>query len=175
MTPAPSAQSAAPAQLSPDQLIKLCAVNNELFERTFFPKTVRQPNAPFHADWWGHLENPHLRYINLVCFRDSAKTSKLRIFTAKRIAYNQSRTILYIGASEKHALRSIRWLKARIEEKLGAGGIKRREPLAETFGLRPGKKWTDDEIEIEHGLGGQPIWILGVGATSTQLRGINFD
>lgn len=158
-----------------DELVKLCAVDNDLFERTYFPKTVRQPSAPFHKDWWSHLENPLLRYINLVCFRDSAKTSKLRIFTAKRIAYNLSRTILYIGASEKHALRSIRWIKARIEPKLGANGVKRREPLAEHFDLRPGSKWTDEEIEILHGIETQPIWIIGVGVTSTQLRGINFD
>src|SRR5512147_1601018 len=94
--------SSAPAPLSPDELIKLCAVDNNLFEKTFFPKTVRQASAPFHADWWQHLENPTLRYMSLVCFRDSGKTSKIRMFTAKRIAYNTSRTILYIGASEKH-------------------------------------------------------------------------
>lgn len=163
------------SSLAPDELVKLCAVDNGLFERTFFPKTVRQPSAPFHADWWRHLENPSLRYINLVCFRDSAKTSKLRIYTAKRIAYNLSRTILYIGASEKHAIRSIRWIKARIEEKIGAKGARRKEPLAEMFDLRPGSKWTDDEIEIYHGLDVEPIWVMGVGVTSTQLRGINFD
>lgn len=169
-TPQPAALG-----LAPDELVKLCAIDNNLFEKTFFPKTVRQPSAPYHADWWQHLENPSLRYINLIAHRDSAKTSKLRIFTAKRIAYNLSRTILYIGASEKHAIRSIRWIKARIEEKIGAGGVKRREPLAEVFDLRPGSKWTDDEIEIFHGLDTQPIWIMGVGVTSTQLRGINFD
>lgn len=161
--------------LTPDELIKLCAVDNRLFETTFFPKAARQESAPFHDDWWSHLENPKLRFINLVCFRDSAKTTKLRMFTAKRIAYGLSRTILYIGASEKHAVRSIRWIKARIEEKLGAGGIRRREPLATTFGLKEGNKWTDEEIEIVHGLDDKPIWLLGVGVTSTQLRGINFD
>lgn len=160
---------------TPDELVKLCAVDNNLFEKTFFPKAARMESAPFHADWWKHLENPKLRYINLVCFRDSAKTTKLRIYTAKRIAYGLSRTILYIGASEKHAIRSIRWIKARIEEKRGAGGVMRKEPLAVTFDLRQGTKWTDEEIEIFHGLDTTPIWVLGVGVTSTQLRGINFD
>lgn len=167
----------APSQpvLTPDELIKLCAVDNNLFEKTFFPKAARQESASFHADWWQHLENPNLRFINLVCFRDSAKTTKLRMFTAKRIAYGLSRTILYIGASEKHAVRSIRWIKARIEEKMGAGGIMRKEPLAVVFDLHKGAKWTDEEIEIYHGLDTTPIWMLGVGVTSTQLRGINFD
>lgn len=158
-----------------DQLVQLCAVDNGLFEKTFFPKTARMPNAPFHSDWWAHLENPALRFVNLVCFRDSAKTSKLRMFTAKRIAYNVSRTILYIGASEKHAIRSIRWIKNQIEEKMGAGGVMRRPLFAQTFDLRKGAKWTDDEIEIFHGVDAEPIWLIGVGVTSTQLRGINFD
>lgn len=165
----------ASVQVSVDDLVQLCAVDNGLFEKTYFPKTVRMPSAPFHADWWAHLENPALRYISLVCFRDSAKTSKLRIFTAKRIAYNTSRTILYIGASEKHAIRSIRWLKSQIEPKMGAGGVLRRPKLAQDFDLKPGVKWTDEEIEIMHGVDVQPIWIMGVGVTSTQLRGINFD
>lgn len=167
--------SASSAPIPVDQLVQLCAVDNTLFEKTFFPRTVRQPNAPFHADWWAHLENPALRFVNLICFRDSAKTSKLRIFTAKRIAYNVSRTVLYIGASEKHAIRSIRWIKNQIEEKRGAGGVMRRPLLAQTFDLRKGAKWTDDEIEIFHGVDADPIWVLGVGVTSTQLRGINFD
>jgi hypothetical protein len=161
--------------LAPDELIKLCAIDNILFEKTFFPKAARQESAPFHADWWQHLENPKLRYLNLVCFRDSAKTTKLRMYTAKRIAYGLSRTILYIGASEKHAIRSIRWIKARIEEKRGAGGVMRKEQLAQVFDLRQGSKWTDEEIEVFHGLDTTPIWMLGVGVTSTQLRGINFD
>lgn len=164
-----------PAPLSPDELVKLCAVDNVLFEKTFFPKAARQESAAFHADWWKLLENPKLRYLSLACFRDSAKTTKLRMYTAKRIAYGLSRTILYIGASEKHALRSVRWIKARIEEKRGAGGVMRKEPLATTFDLRQGAKWTDEEIEIFHGIDVNPIWLLGVGVTSTQLRGINFD
>src|SRR5690242_10890800 len=104
----------AQAPVGVDELVQLCAIDNELFEREFFTKTTRQVSAPFHKEWWNLLENPAIRYLNLVAFRDSAKTSKLRIFTAKRVAYNLSKTILYVGASEAHAARSIRWLRSRI-------------------------------------------------------------
>lgn len=161
-------------QVSTADLVKLCAVDNKLFTKTYFPKTARQEPAPFHEDIWNHLENPLERYLNLVCFRDSAKTSLLRMFTGKRIAYNVSRTILYVGASEPHAVRSIRWLRARIEEKIGAQGVKKKELLANHFNLRAGDKWTDTELEIYHGIDDAPIWILGAGITGN-IRGINFD
>lgn len=165
-----------PTQISVpvNDLVQLCAVDNKLFSKVYFPKTARQEPAPFHSDIWGHLENPKERYLNLVCFRDSAKTSLLRMFTGKRIAYNVSKTILYVGASEAHAARSIRWLRARIEEKIGAGGVKKKERLAQDFALRPGVRWTDTEIEIFHGVDDTPIWILGAGITGN-IRGINFD
>src|SRR3974377_2488452 len=75
-------------KLTIDELVKLCAVDNNLFCTTFFPKSARQPPAPFHADIWRPLNDPARRYVNLVCFRDSAKTTLLRMFTGKRIAYN---------------------------------------------------------------------------------------
>jgi len=162
------------SQIPIDELVQLCAVDNELFEKEFFPKTARQQNAPFHSEWWRLLEDPSIRYLNLVAYRDSAKTSKLRLFTAKRVAYNLSKTILYVGASEAHAARSIRWLRARIEPKMGADGQEKQDRFATTFGLRPGAKWTDTELEIFHGVDAQPIWILGVGITGN-IRGINFD
>lgn len=161
-------------QIPTKDLIQLCAVDNKLFTKTYFPKTARQEPAPFHANLWGHLENPRERYLNLICFRDSAKTSLLRMFTGKRVAYNVSRTILYIGASEPHAVRSIRWLRARIEEKIGKAGVKKREMLADHFQLRAGAKWTDTELEIHHGVDDAPIWILGMGITGN-TRGVNFD
>jgi hypothetical protein len=164
------------AQQAPtvDELVALCAIDNDLFEATYFPKTVRQKSAPFHTDMWKNLEDPRVRYLNMVCFRDSAKTSKLRMFTAKRIAYNLSKTILYVGASEPHAVRSIRWIRSRIEEKIGAGGFKKKDRLAQHFGLRAGAKWTDTELEVYHGVDDTPIWILGAGITGN-IRGINFD
>jgi hypothetical protein len=123
---------------------------------------------------WRHLEDPTKRYLNLICFRESAKTTKLRIFTGKRIAYNLSKTILYVSASEAHAARSIRWIRSRIEPKMGNAGLPKREFFAQTFDLRPGAKWTDTELEIFHGVDTTPIWILGAGITGN-IRGINFE
>ena len=161
-------------KLTIDELVKLSAVDNNLFCTTFFPKSARQPPAPFHADIWRHLDDNSKRYLNLICFRDSAKTTILRMFTGKRVAFNVSKTILYVGASEAHAARSIRWLRNRIEAKMGAGGQQKAEFFAQSFGLRPGAKWTDTELEIFHGVDDTPIWILGAGITGN-IRGINFD
>ena len=157
-----------------DDLVQFCAIDDQLLCTTFFPKAARQPPAPFHADIWRHLNDPARRYVNLICFRDSAKTTILRMFTGKRVAYNISKTILYIGASEAHAARSIRWLRNRIEPKMGQDGKERPEFFAQTFGLRPGAKWTDTELEVFHGIDTTPIWILGAGITGN-VRGINFD
>src|SRR5258706_5459664 len=132
-------------KISVDDLVQLCAVDNNLFSKSFFPKTARQDPAPFHEDVWNILDAPAYRFVNLVCLRDSAKTSLLRMFTGKRIGYNTSRTILYIGASEGHAGRSIRWLRNQIEAKRGASGAMKRSFYAETFDLKSGVKWTDVE------------------------------
>lgn len=149
------------------EVIKLAAVDNNFFARTFFSKTARQEAPPAHKKMWDALDNPHIRYGNLRCFRGSAKTSITRMFTAKRIGYSLSRTILYIGASEPHAIRSIQWLRNQIE---------RNALFRDTFKLRKGAKWTDSEIEIINSSSGrdETIWVLGVGITSN-IRGINFD
>lgn len=164
-----------PLQTLPiDELVKLSAVDNDLFCSTFFPKAARQRSAPFHKDIWYHLEDPSKRFLNLVCFRDSAKTTLLRMFTGKRVAYNTSKTILYVGSSEAHAVRSVQWLRSRIEEKMAKDGSMQKELFAQVFDLKQGKKWTDDELEIFHGVDAQPIWVKGVGITGN-IRGINFD
>lgn len=152
-------------QVPLSEIVRLAAVNPDLYEHVFFPKTVRQSNAPGHLQMWSLLDDPRKRLVQLRCFRGSAKTTKLRLFTSKRIAFSVSRTILYVGLSEAHAIRSIQWLRSAVERnKLWAGA----------FGLRPGRKWSDTEIEIYNALDERPIWILGVGITGS-LRGINFD
>lgn len=147
------------------EIVKLSAIDNNFFARTFFPRTARQDSPFAHRKMWDLLDNPHVRYANLRCFRGAAKTSILRMFTAKRAAYSLSRTILYVGASEPHAVRSIQWLRSAVE---------RNRLFAQTFGLRPGRKWTDTEIEIVNETTGETIWIIGVGITSN-IRGINFE
>lgn len=153
-------------EISVGELVKLAAVNNDMYCRTFFPKTFRLPSPAFDKDVWNVFDNPTIRFANILAFRGGAKTTRARAFTSKRIAYGMSRTILYIGSSEPAALRSIRWIRRAVEQnKFWAG----------TFGLSPGEKWSDTEIEIKHQLLSHPIWVLGVGITSSQLRGINFD
>jgi phage terminase large subunit-like protein len=152
--------------ISTGELVKLCAVDNDLYCMTFFPKTYRQKNPSFDRKIWDALDDPSKRLINMLGFRGSAKTTRARTFTSKRVAYGLSRTILYVASSEDGAIRSIRWLKRQVE---------RNTLWASTFGLKQGEKWTENEIQIENTVLGISIWILGVGITSTQLRGINFD
>jgi len=160
----------APVGVSLAELAKLAAVDSEFYCRTFFPKTFRQPSPPFAKELWEPLEDPLARLVELVCFRGSSKTTRLRAFASKRIAYGISRTILMIGASERDAIRSVTWLRTQIE---------RNALWRQTFRLKPGAKWEETQIEIEHEGFSKPdakhtIWILGAGITGS-LRGINFD
>lgn len=147
------------------ELVKLCAVDSELYAKSFFPQTFRNPSPSFARDLWEPLENPTSRLVNLVCFRGSSKTSRLRIFASKRIAYGVSRTILCVGASEADAIRSVRWLKNRVE---------RNHLWRQTFNLERGQKWEETQIEISHNTLGHTINVLAAGVTGS-LRGINFD
>ena len=156
---------AATQSVSRDELIKLCAVDSELYARTFFANTFRQPSPSFAREIWEPLENPKIRLVNLICFRGSSKTTRLRTFASKRIAYGISRTVLYVGASEKDAIRSVQWLRTQVE---------RNKLYKETFGLVEGRKWEETQIEIQHGVFGHTIWVLAAGITGS-LRGINFD
>jgi len=146
------------------ELVTLCAVDSGLFAKTFFPKTVRQPSAPFHQELWDLLDSNH-RLVNAQVFRDGAKTSILRMYTAKRIAYGLAHTILYISKSEGHALRSVHWLRTQVDH---------NHAYKSVFNLSPGKKWQDAEAEIWHGTDEYPIWILGLGITGS-IRGINLE
>lgn len=148
-----------------NELVKLCAVDSELYAQSFFPKTFRQASPPFARAMWAPLEDPNARLVNLLCFRGASKTTRLRTFASKRIAYGISRTILYVGASERDAIRSVQWLRTQVE---------RNSLWAQTFNLKPGRKWEETQIEIEHGTFGHTIWILAAGITGS-LRGINFD
>jgi hypothetical protein len=155
------------------ELIQLGAVDTEFFNRTFFPAAARLAPPVFAPRLNAALENPNYRLLNLKVFRGGTKTTRLRMFTAKRIAYGISRTILYVGASEDHAKRSIQWVRSNIEPKMGGDGVERATPFAETFGLTITKKG-ESELRIRHGIDGHDIWLVGVGITGN-IRGINFD
>lgn len=159
------------------ELVRLCAVDSDLFARSFFPRAARQRSPAFHREMDNVLDDPRYRHVLLKCFRGSAKTTKLRIFTAKRIAYRISRTVVYVGASESHAARSIQWLRTHLEPRKSPQGDRQPTFFAGTFGLEQGRRWTDTELEIICRLPGQAptsAWIIGVGITGN-IRGINFD
>lgn len=155
----------APASISVAEAVRLGAVDTEFYASTFFPKTFRQGSPPFAKMLWEPLEDPNARLVNLICFRGASKTTRLRTFASKRIAYGISRTILYIGASERDAIRSVTWLRNQVE---------RNSLWRNAFSLKPGKKWEETQIEIEHVGFGHTIWVLAAGISGS-LRGINFD
>lgn len=147
------------------ELVELCAADDQLFCKTFFPKTFRQDFPAFDEEVTEKLENPEKRYVGLKMFRGSAKTTRLRKFVAKRVAYAMSNTILFVGNAQKHAGYSLKWLRKQVEN---------NEFFARTFGLIPGDAWNDEHITIIHRVNGRAINILALGITG-QIRGINLD
>lgn len=161
-----SAALQAPQQaITPQQAVQLGAADSVFYSRYFFPKTFRQMSPDFHRAMWEKLEDPLARYVAFSVFRDGAKTTLLRSFTSKMIAYGLAHTILNIGKSENAAKRSNRWLMKQIEH---------NRPWAQVFGLMPGKKWTEEEFEVLHGVDQYPITVLAFGMTGS-IRGVNLD
>jgi phage terminase large subunit-like protein len=150
------------------EIVHLGALDSEFFARTFFARAARYPSPLEHQELWRYLDDPSKRFVNLRVFRGGAKTTRLRIFNARRIAYGFSKTILYIGAAEDDAIRSIQWLRNAIE---------RNKLYANTFGLRPGRKWEETQLEVIQEVEGvvrSTIWVKAAGISSS-IRGINFD
>lgn len=150
--------------LSTQELIELGAVDSDFYCRTFFSRTVRTKSPQFHSEIWKILESSS-RLCNIQVFRDGAKTSLLRLYTSKRIAYSLSRTVLYVSKSEGHAARSVKWIRRQVET---------NRLWTETFHLRPGAKWQDVECEIIHGLDEVPITIMALGIGGS-VRGVNVE
>src|SRR5688500_2671696 len=149
-------------QASVTELVELGAVNAELYCRTWFPRTVRQPFAPFHHEIWKQLDS-EARLVNQILFRGAGKTSHCRMYTSKCIAYGLSHTIVYIGKSEPHAIRSTNWIKKQVEHNTA---------WTTAFNIRVGAKWQDTEFEMM--VGDQPVWIMAAGINGS-IRGINRD
>jgi len=147
------------------EAVALGAEDGEFYSHFFFPKAFRQQSPPFHAAIWSSLDNPDSRFVNVEVLRGGAKTTLLRSFTSRRIAYGLSRTILFVGKGKDHAVRSIEWLMRAVEY---------NSLWAQTFQLRPGKKWTGEEIEIIQGVDNITIRVIALGITG-QIRGINVD
>lgn len=140
-------------------------IDGNFYGKFFFPKTCRDAFPLFHKEIDDVLDREENRYIAIEAFRGSAKTSKLRLLVSKRIAYAQAHTILFLSDTEGHATKSIQWLQS---------AVLHNTRWAEFFKLRPGKKWTENDIEILHGVEGYPIRIIGAGITG-QIRGINIE
>lgn len=147
------------------EVVQHAAVDSIFFSRHFFPKTFRQEPAPFHGDLWALLDDPDARYVNIQVMRGGAKTTILRTYMAKRIAYGISRTILYIGASETKTIDSIEWVKNQVE---------RNKQYATVFGLKKGKPWTGERARVAHELEGHGAWLVGIGITGS-VRGLNIE
>lgn len=150
--------------LTKKDLFDLGAVDPEFFYKTFFPKTFRQSTPPFLKRVNAMLDGEG-RLVSLQLFRGASKTTRLRAYGARRIAYGLARTNLWVGKSQDHAIASVAWLKKQIEH---------NRLFTETFGLRPGAKWADGDIEIKHDLFDFPIRIKAYG-TSGSVRGVNID
>ena len=148
-----------------NELVELCSVDDQLFCKTFFPRTYRQDFPVYHDDMVSVLEDAAHRYVAFKMFRGSAKTTRLRTFTAKRMSYGISKTILFVSNAQKHAGYSLKWIKKQIDF---------NTKWASTFKLRRGDIWNDEQLEIIHGIDDYVINILALGITG-QIRGINLD
>ena len=151
-------------EITLDEAIALSAKDGIFYSHFFFPKTVRQRSPQFHRDMWEALESKD-RYVSFMVFRGGAKTTTLRLYLSKRIAFGVSRTIIIVGKSQDHSRRTVEWLMKQVEY---------NKLWADTFQLRKGAKWTGEEIEIFHGVDEVPIRIIALGITGS-TRGINVD
>lgn len=147
------------------EIVHLGAVDGIFYAHQWFPGTFRQESPPFHRTVWDSMDDPVNDFIGLEMFRGSAKTTIMRTHVSKRVAYGISRTILFVGAAQNHAARSVRWLARQVET---------NKPWAGAFGLRKGAKWSESEIEIINESAECRIFVLAMGMTGS-TRGLNLD
>lgn len=152
------------------EVVELGAADTELFGRAFFPRAFRNAAPPMHREM-DQLLDSTARFVFMEVFRGGAKTTRFRVYAAKRIAYNISRTILFVSKSQGHAAKNLRWIRRAIvkDER-----TKELTDFAKVYGLRPGDKWNDEELQIHHGTEDDIIWVVGLGVTGS-VRGLNFD
>lgn len=146
------------------EAVELGAVDSVFFSHYFFPKTARQGTPGFHRKMWEKLDSAD-RKVAFMVFRGGAKTTLLRLYTAKRVGYQISRTILYVGKSQDHARRSISWIMRQVEF---------NPAFRDAFTLRPGTPWTSEACQILAGPSQTPITLLALGITGS-TRGINVE
>lgn len=147
------------------ELAQLGAVDVELYNRTFFPKTFRQASPPFAKKMNDIMEAEDAEFVNLQLFRGSSKTTRSRAYMSRRVAYGTSRVMLCICSSAAKAEMSVKWVKKQVEY---------NRTWADTFGLEKGDTWRDWMIEIRHTVLNQSIWMLAFGLEGSH-RGINIE
>lgn len=152
-------------KVSTAELVELCAADDQLYCRTFFPRTYRQDFPAFHDDVVETIENPDHRYVGLKMFRGSAKTTRVRTIASKRIAYAISNVIVIVGNAQKHAGYSLKWLRMQMMH---------NHYWRDTFGLRIGDTFNDEHIEVVNTILDQRIHVLSFGITGA-IRGINIE
>lgn len=146
------------------EIVQLCATDDDLFAHHFFPQTARQESPEFHREVDYALFGPD-KLVNVQIFRGGAKTTKVRLAMAKRAAYTVSRTIMCVSKSQPHAARNLIWLQRQIEK---------NDLFRDTYGLKRGSKWNEDEMQVLVGNAELPVWIIGLGITGS-ARGVNID
>lgn len=151
--------------LTLEEAVLLGATDTIFFGHYFFPKTMRQKSPQFHYDVCNLVEDNDKRQVGVKIFRGGAKTSLLRIILAKRVAYGISRTILIVSETAGHSIKTLRWLKRAVES---------NTLYRDTFGLRQGAKWSEDDIEIILTPLNIKINIIATGIFG-QNRGLNID
>lgn len=147
------------------EIVNLGAVDGLFYSHQWFPQTFRQNSPLFHRDVWDIMDDPMEQFVALEMFRGSAKTTTMRSYVSKRIAYAVSRTMMLVGPEQKHPRRTIRWIMKQVEH---------NEKWASTFGLKKGKKWSEEEIEIIHMGADCRISVIAFGMTGS-IRGVNLD
>ena len=147
------------------EIVHLGAVDGIYYSKQWFPRTFRQPSGPFHRRLWDELDNPQHQFSAVEMFRGSGKTTTLRSYVSRRIAYGISRTIMLVGPEQKHPRRTIHWLQTQVE---------RNKPWTQAFGIRKGKKWSEEAIEIIVESAECTVNVLAFGIYAS-TRGLNID
>lgn len=147
------------------EAVMLGAEDQDFFGRFFFPKAYRQSSPNFALPLDAALDDPQARYVSAMVFRGASKTTRLRVFCARRVSYAISRTIIFVGKSQEHAIRSVKWLKKQVEF---------NKKWTQIFNIQKGATWTDSEIEIFNATEEVSITIIALGITGS-TRGVNID
>ena len=161
----PSYKGELPYNQDREEVIALSSADPCFYDHYFFGKAFRQEDPPYARQFAATLEHPDHRYVAFEVFRGGAKTTRLRSFISKRIAFGISRTVLYIGKSDDHAERSVNWIRK---------AVMFNQRWTDCFGISKGTRFNQGTLEIEHAVEDHTVYVTAAGITGS-VRGINFD